>query len=320
MATKTRMDMDEMLAKIKDRQWALADIDWDAPGVETISEDFKPKLKAFMADLCWIENVGARGFAAMAKKAPTPTIAEIYRYFHAEEQRHANAELALMKRWGMLEGDEIPEPSVNIRMAIEWLDTYADDMPLSVLGTVIPMLEVALDGALLKFLLEEVHDPVCHQVFEKINNDESRHIAVDFEVLDMIGHAKARKLAIDFVANVASPGLIIGALMYVPLLNRMRNNLVGMGLQPEKLYAAMSRFEKLGRRGEFTHRVPLFQVLRVHSAMVVDSKHPYHLVANAMVTMSEHYPRALFRPIPTWFKELTHEPVTTGVKKGMNAA
>ena len=63
------MDMDEMLKKIKDRQWALADIDWDAPGVETISDEFRPKLKAFMADLCWIENVGARGFAAMATKA-----------------------------------------------------------------------------------------------------------------------------------------------------------------------------------------------------------------------------------------------------------
>src|SRR5882757_6914449 len=314
------IDMDAMLAKIKDRQWALADIDWNAPGAEQITDEQRPQLKAFMADLCWIENIGARGFAALARKAPTPTIAEIYRYFHAEEQRHANAELALMKRWGMLEGDEIPEPSVNIRMAIEWLDTYADDMPLSVLGTVIPMLEVALDGALLKFLLEEVHDPVCHQVFEKINNDESRHIAVDFEVLDLIGHARARKLAIEFVSNLASPGLIIGALMYVPLLNRMRNNLVGMGLAPEKLYAAMNRFEKLGRRGEFTHRVPLFQVLRVHSRMVVDSTHPYHLLANTMVTLSEHYPRALFRPIPTWFKELTHEPVTTGVKKGMNAA
>ena len=127
-----------------------------------------------MADLCWIENIGARGFAALAKKAPDPTIAEIYRYFHAEEQRHANAELALMKRWGMLEDGEVPEPNVNIRLAIDWLDRWADDMPLSLLGTVIPMLEVALDGALLKFLLDEVHDPVCHQVFEKINNDESR--------------------------------------------------------------------------------------------------------------------------------------------------
>lgn len=317
---KSTMDFDEMLAKIKDRQWALADIDWDAPGAETITDEFRPRLKAFMADLCWIENVGARGFAALAKKAPNPTIAEIYRYFHAEEQRHANAELALMRRWGMLSEDEIPEPSTNIRMAIEWLDTYGDDMPLSVLGTVIPMLEVALDGALLKFLLEEVHDPVCHQVFEKINNDESRHIAVDFAVLDMIGHASARKLAVDFVGNVASPGLIIGALMYVPLLNRMRNNLVGMGLQPEKLYRAMERFEKLGERGEFTHRVPLYQVLKVHASMVIDPKHPYHLLANSLVKVSEHYPRALFRPIPTWFKELTYEPVSRSVKKGMNAA
>ncbi len=77
------IDMDVMLAKIKDRQWALADIDWDAPGADTITDEMRPKLQAFMADLCWIENIGARGFAALAKKAPTPTIAEIYRYFHA---------------------------------------------------------------------------------------------------------------------------------------------------------------------------------------------------------------------------------------------
>src|ERR1700736_1303785 len=244
------IDMDAMLGKIKDRQWALADIDWDAPGAEQITDEQRPQLKAFMADLCWIENIGARGFAALTKKAPTPTIAEIYRYFHAEEQRHANAELALMKRWGMLEDGEVPEPNVNIRLAIDWLDRWADDMPLSLLGTVIPMLEVALDGALLKFLLDEVHDPVCHQVFEKINNDESRHLVVDFEVLDLIGHASARKLAIDFVGNIASPGLIIGALMYVPLLNRALNEITDMGLDPERLRNAMKRCKTRGERGD----------------------------------------------------------------------
>ncbi|TFV56844.1 ferritin-like domain-containing protein [Mycobacterium sp. PS03-16] len=308
MATKAGIDMDAMLDKIKDRQWALADIDWDAPGAETISDEFRPKLKAFMADLCWIENIGARGFAALAKKAPTPTIAEIYRYFHAEEQRHANAELALMKRWGMLDDDEMPEPNVNIRLAMDWLDRYADDMPLSVLGTVIPMLEVALDGALLKFLLEEVDDPVCHRVFEKINNDESRHIVVDFEVLDMIGHATARRLAIEFVGTVATPALIIGALMYIPLLNRIRNEIVGMGLEPDRLYNAVKRFNQLGERGESSGRVPAYRVLRRHAAMVVNPRHPYHLLANSMVWVSERYPRALLRPIPSWFKELTYEP------------
>jgi hypothetical protein len=302
------IDMNAMLDKIKDRQWALADIDWDAPGAETISDEFRPKLKAFMADLCWIENIGARGFAAMAKKAPTPTLAEIYRYFHAEEQRHANAELALMKRWGMLDGDEMPEPNVNIRLGIEWLDRYSDDMSLSILGTVIPMLEVALDGALLKFLLDEVDDPVCHQVFEKINNDESRHLVVDFEVLDMIGHAKARRLAIDFIGNVATPGLIIGALMYIPLLNRVRNELGDMGMEPERLYNAVKRFKTLGERGKFTWRVPTYQVLKLHAAMVVNPDHPYHWLANPMVWLSDRYPRQLLRPIPSWFKELTHEP------------
>jgi hypothetical protein len=302
------IDMDVMLAKIKDRQWALADIDWDAPGAEMISEEQRPQLKAFMADLCWIENIGARGFAALAKKAPTPTIAEIYRYFHAEEQRHANAELALMKRWGMLDDGEMPEPNVNIRLAMDWLDRFADGMSLSVLGTVIPMLEVALDGALLKFLLEEVHDPVCHQVFEKINNDESRHLAVDFEVLDMIGNAKARKLAIDFVGSVASPGLIIGTIMYVPLLNRVRNEIVAMGLQPERLYKAVQRFGTLGERGQHTRRVPTYRVLKRHAGWVTNPRHPYHLLANTMVWLSDRYPKPLLSPIPSWFNELTHEP------------
>jgi hypothetical protein len=291
------IDMDAMLAKIKDRQWALADIDWDATGAELISDEQRPKLKAFMADLCWIENIGARGFAALAKKAPTPTIAEIYRYFHAEEQRHANAELALMKRWGMLEDGEMPEPNVNIRLAIEWLDRYADGMSLSILGTVIPMLEVALDGALLKFLLDEVDDPVCHQVFEKINNDESRHIAVNFEVLNMIGGAQARRLAIEFVGNIVSPGLIIGAIMYAPLLNRIRNEIVGMGMEPDRLYNAVKRFKQLGERGEETWRVPTYQVLKRHASVVVKPRHPYHLLANSMVWASDRYPKALLRPI-----------------------
>jgi rubrerythrin len=308
MAYRAKIDMDAMLAKIKDRQWALADIDWTAPGAEMITDEQRPKLKAFMADLCWIENIGARGFAALAKKAPTPTIAEIYRYFHAEEQRHANAELALMKRWGMLDDGELPEPNVNIRLAMDWLDTYADNMSLSILGTVIPMLEVALDGALLKFLLEEVDDPVCHKVFEKINNDESRHIAVDFEVLNMIGHADLRRLAVEFVGNLATPGLILGAIMYVPLLNRIRNEIVGMGLEPERLYNAVKRFQTLGERGEYTHRVPTYRVLRRHAAMVVKPRHPYHLLANSMVWVSDRYPRQLLNPIPSWFKELTYEP------------
>lgn len=66
-----------------------------------------------------------------------------------------------MRRWGMLEEGEKPVPNKNIRLVIEWLDRYAEALPLTVIGAAIPALETALDGALLKFLLDEVDDPVC---------------------------------------------------------------------------------------------------------------------------------------------------------------
>ncbi len=85
----------DMLETIKKQAMALADIDWDAPpGAELITDEQRPKLKQFMSDVVWIEHVGARAFAAMAPKAPFEALGDIYRYFHAEEQRHANAELA----------------------------------------------------------------------------------------------------------------------------------------------------------------------------------------------------------------------------------
>ncbi|ONM46687.1 reductase [Nocardia donostiensis] len=302
-------EFDDMLAKIKSRQWALADIEWDAPGAELIDPDLHAKLKPFMADLMWIENVGARGFAAMAKKAPTQTLKEIYRYFHAEEQRHANAELALMRRWGMLDGDEIPEPNINVKLVIEFLDKHADDMSLSFLGTVIPMLEVALDGALIKFVTDEIKDPVAQEVFKKINADESRHLATDYAVMELLGHATMRKLLIELVGGWAKPSFIVGVLSYVPLLNKMRDNIVAMGVDEEKLYSAMRRFKAVGERTPIANRVPMYQIVKKHSDWVINRNHPYHLFADAMVKLTARYPQRLLRPQPTWSKELTYEPV-----------
>ncbi|MBF6398637.1 ferritin-like domain-containing protein [Nocardia cyriacigeorgica] len=302
-------NFDDMLTKIKARQWALADIDWDAPGAEEIDAELWAKLQPFMADLMWIENVGARGFAAMAKKAPTDTLKEIYRYFHAEEQRHANAELALMRRWGMLDGDDLPEPNINVKLVIDFLDKHADDMSLSFLGTVIPMLEVALDGALIKFVTDEIKDPVAQEVFRKINADESRHLATDYGVMELLGHATARKLAIDFIGGWAKPSLIVGALSYFPLLNKMRDNIVEMGVSEDKLYAAMARFKAVGERTPIVNRLPMYRLVKMHSDWVINRDHPYHLFADALVKVTGRIPERYFAEQPTWSKALTHEPV-----------
>ncbi|MFT3900049.1 MAG: ferritin-like domain-containing protein [Gordonia sp. (in: high G+C Gram-positive bacteria)] len=304
------LDLDNTLRVIKAKQWALADIDWEAPGAELIEPELHAKLKPFLSDLMWIENVGARGFAAMAKKAPTPTLKSIYEHFHAEEQKHANAELALMRRWGMLDGDEIPSPNVNVQLVINWLDKHADGMSLSFLGTVIPMLEVALDGALIKFITDEVKDPVAQEVFRNINNDESRHLAVDYEVMDILGHAGARKLAADFIGGWVNPSLLIGTLSYLPLLNKMRDNIVAMGVDEQKLYKAIERYRSVGERSKYVRRLPMFQLISRHGGWVVNRNAvPYHLLADGLVKVTEKIPFGLVHKTPTWSTELTYEPV-----------
>ena len=304
------IDLEKMLAKVKASQWALADIDCDAPGADRITAEQWPKLKAFMADLLWIEHVGARGFAAMAKKAPNDTLKEIYTYFHAEEQRHANAEMALMKRWGMLDGDNIPEPNKNLKLVIQWLDRYSDDMPLEVLGSVIPMLQIALDGALCTFLLETVDDPVCHQAFAKINDDESRHLGVGFHVLEMQGHGPLYLKTLKALGTIADPRLILGVASYVPLLNRMRDNIIEMGLGEERLYAAMRKFERIGGRTQEGRNNPWYQIISRHGRMVVNRRNRmYHAPVDAMVKLTDRVPEWVMPSrVPTWVKGITYKP------------
>jgi len=145
-------------------------------------------------------------------------------------------------------------------------------------------------------------------VFAKINADESRHLAVDFAVLDLLGHAKMRKILIDFVGGAVKPSLLLGALMYIPLLNRMRNNIGAMGVDEERLYVAMRRFKSVGDRSKYTRRMPLYNIIKWQGAMVINRRHPYHLLADRMVKVTAHYPQRFFRPQPAWSKELTYEP------------
>ncbi len=303
-------DFDAMLQTIKDKQWSLADIDWDAPGAETMSAATRQRMTPFMADLVWIEHIGARGFAALAKKAPTATVREIYQHFHAEEQKHANAELALMRRWGMLSGDRIPEPNIQIKLAIKVLDSYGDGLPLSGLAAVIPMLEVALDGALVKFLTDKVDDPVCQEVFRHINSDEARHIAVDFEVLELIGAAGTVQNLVRST-EFLDPRVIVGLIVvFVPLMNKMRDNVVAMGLDEKKLMSAVRRFAKIGGRSPNTNRLVSYRILKILSEMIVDRDHLYHpLLADPMVRITNLIPsRILGRP-QSWVDGLSPEAV-----------
>jgi hypothetical protein len=86
------------------------------------------------------------------------------------------------------------------------------------------------------------------------------------------------------------------------------------------LYGAMNRFTKLGERGAYTHRVPTYHVVKWHAGMVVNPKHPYHLLANSMVWASDRIPERLLPAVPSWVREITAEPLSVGTRASRNAA
>jgi len=302
------IDLDATLEKIQDNQWGLGDFDWDSPGAESIRPDQRDALKQFMGDLVWIEHIGARGFAALAAKAEDPTLAEIYAWFHAEEQRHANAELALMRRWGMVADDEIPEPDVTMRVVVEWLDRNAETMPLGGLSTLIAMLEVCLDGALVTFLLDEVDDPLCHDVFAHINADESRHLAVDFHVMEMLGMRPWVRESLRLAASVANPRLLLGIALFIPVIGQVREKVEGMGLSADRLHRAIRRFDEVGSRSPYTRRYLPYVVLRQHARLVVDRRQPYGAIADRLGQLTRHVPKRVLGPLPEWVDSLTSRP------------
>lgn len=304
------VDLKRTLERIRASSWALDDFDWDAPGADRIPLEVRPKLKAFMADLTWIEHTGARGFAALARSAKDDTLREIYTYFHAEEQRHANAELALMRRWGMLEAGELPEPNVQLRLQIDWLERFGDALPPIVLASGIPFLEVALDGALCRFLLDTVDDPLCHEVFARINEDESRHLAVGFEVLSQIGTMWLPERAVRFLMNAVDPRVALGLLSGLPLLSHMRDNVVDLGIPEAKLAAAFGRYEKLGARGLDADRNPWFVAYRAYARLFMNrDARAFHGPVEALGRMTSRIPPSLIPAMPSWVREITADPV-----------
>jgi hypothetical protein len=209
----------------------------------------------------------------------------------------------------MIEEGEIPPVNKNIRLVIDFLDDHAEAVLLGTLTTVIAMLETALDGALVKFLLDEVSDPVCHEVFRHINSDESRHLAVDFHVMEVMGMRSTVRETLALVAQAVNPRVLLGIIVYLPLLNRMRDNIAAIGLDEEKLYDAIRRFDEIGSRSEHTRRYPAYQLMRWHGRVVVDRSHPYHLMADGLVRATRLVPSRLLGPLPAWVDELTAEAV-----------
>jgi hypothetical protein len=258
------LDLGRLLEKCQRLQWSTDDIDWDSPGADRVSPTQAQNLSSFMADLYWIESIAAVVFDAMAQRETDPTRRAIFRSFSIDEARHAEAERRLMVRWGILGRHDHPVPNPNVRRLMSTLERSATKVHPSVFSAIVPMTELVLDGALVKYLVGAVDDPICHRAFEGINADEARHLAMDFYMLEYYGREQSRAAnAIDLIRSFVRPsGLYAMFFGYLPMLARSRDNLQRMGLDLDEAARAMRRYVELGDRNPDIARHPTYALMR----------------------------------------------------------
>jgi hypothetical protein len=273
-ALRHDLDTTSMLAKCQRLQWSVHDIDWQAPGKDRVGRDQARDLRAFMTDLYWIESAAAIVFRAMSEATPEQPLSDIYASFSIDEQRHADAELELMRRWGIVGAREVPAPNLNARNLLTTIDRVAHRLQPAVFAAIIPFTELVLDGALVKHLEVAVLDPVCREVFRRINADEARHLAIDFHVLERTGAARGGGVGLRDTLTMGLDPLVFYALTmgYLPLLARMRPGIERIGLSEEQVFACVQRYIALGDESEGAARHPVYRMFRRFSRRMVAGK------------------------------------------------
>lgn len=171
-----------MLERCRRDQWSSADIDWARPPRALAAAEEEAFVQHF-TDMAGIERLAAALFDEQRARARDPVLREVFASFVEDELRHSDVAGRLARRFDVHRYREYrPNPAL-VRFTPNFVDTVRY-LSAEIANVYITTGELILDVALLRSLNDAVADPVCAQTMERINRDESRHIAVDFHMID----------------------------------------------------------------------------------------------------------------------------------------
>ncbi len=187
------MDLERMLRKCHEGQWKTSDLDWSQPP-RAISKDDEIAIVQLFTDMAGIERLAGALFVEQERRATTPVLREIFGTFVKDEVRHAQTAQLLADYYDVHHYRSYRTSRTLERAFPAFVDAIqylADD----VANAYITAGELILDVALLRSVDDYVRDPMSAQAMALINRDESRHIAIDYHMVEYYasGEYKARR-------------------------------------------------------------------------------------------------------------------------------
>jgi hypothetical protein len=176
------MDVERMLEKCRRDQWKPDDLDWSVPPKQ-MPREMEEAIVQYFHNMAAIERLAKALFMEQQRRVQDPTLKKIYATFVADEERHAvvaerlAAHYDVHKYQGYGVSSDVTRFQPYFLRALRYL---SDD----VANAYITGGELMLDVALLRSIDDYVDDVMSHQAMELINRDESRHIAVDYHMIE----------------------------------------------------------------------------------------------------------------------------------------
>jgi hypothetical protein len=130
-----------------------------------------------------IERLAGALFREQERKVDDPTLKKIFRTFVVDEERHAQSAERLAKFYDV-HHYQVYETNPHLAAFFpRFLETIRY-MPPDIANVYITAGELILDVALLRSINDHVSDDMSQRAMDLINRDESRHIAIDYHMVE----------------------------------------------------------------------------------------------------------------------------------------
>ncbi|MCA9772028.1 MAG: hypothetical protein KC466_06440 [Myxococcales bacterium] len=176
------MNLNSMLEKCHRDQWKVGDLDWSRKPRDLSPED-EEAIVQYFTDMAGIERLAGALFEEQRRRETDPVLKEIFRTFVVDEVRHAQAAQMLADFYN-LRKIRLYEQSPGLRdFAPAFVEALRHFSP-GIANAYVTGGELLLDIALLRSLNDYVADEMSDEVMQLINRDESRHVAIDFHMVE----------------------------------------------------------------------------------------------------------------------------------------
>lgn len=171
-----------MLDKCRREQWRIDDLDWSGKPREMSRSD-ELAIVQYFTDMAQIERLAGALFREQERKVEDDTLKKIFRTFVADEERHALTAERLARFYDVHHYQQYRVSPNLAAFTPRFLETVRW-MPPDIANVYITTGELVLDVALLRSINDYVHDSMSQRAMTLINRDESRHIAIDYHMVE----------------------------------------------------------------------------------------------------------------------------------------